>query len=402
MLPQQCKSLISNECRRVETTFLEATCLLSCVSHTDLPSPDGLQELQHPIFSPLLARSSLLEDLTVRESLCFHFQVDLGVDIGCVDRDVPKPIADRIDVDSRFQQMHSRGMSNRVRTDPFARKRWSRFTRFRYMPPDQREDSETGNRLPTAVQEETFMGSTPGNQWRQGVYCKRPQRAHAHLPPFSQESDARRGIVHAKTVDRETGNFVSAGTRVVHEEQQSVVPSSLIGVPIWRAQQGIRFLLGHVLSLRQLGLLERNTPDIVTPDEVLGIVAAYEARPGTNGSQSLVARSYRASPLLFQVLQEELEPLFGDVLESQGVDWASALITDEGKQQMKGIAIALLGVLGEVPLPEDVVFQEAAHPLVDQFSVSRHGSPPLTHSVRSAGWPPKEVQDPRSGIAEYV
>ena len=207
-------------------------CPSSCVSRTSLLSSDGLQKLQHAVFSPLLARPRLLEYLTVRESLCLHLQVDLGVNIGGVDRDMPKPIADRVHVDSRFQQMHSRSMSNRVRTDPFARKRRSRCTCFRHIPPDQREDSETGNRLSTAVPEDALMGSTSGNQWRQCIYCKRPQRTPAYLPSLSHDPDTRLGAVQTKVVDEEARDFVSAGAGVVHEEQQGIVPCPLIGVPI--------------------------------------------------------------------------------------------------------------------------------------------------------------------------
>jgi hypothetical protein len=44
------------------------------------------------------------------QSLGFHFEIDLGIYVGGVDRDVPEPSANRVDVDTRPQQMDGRRM----------------------------------------------------------------------------------------------------------------------------------------------------------------------------------------------------------------------------------------------------------------------------------------------------
>lgn len=50
----------------------------------------------------------------VGEGLGFQFQIDLGIDVGRVERDVPQPGADRVDVHSSPEEVNCRGVTDRV------------------------------------------------------------------------------------------------------------------------------------------------------------------------------------------------------------------------------------------------------------------------------------------------
>ena len=50
-------------------------------------------------------------DLALGQSFCLHLSVDLGVNVGRVERDVHKPGADGVDVHSGSRQVRGCGMS---------------------------------------------------------------------------------------------------------------------------------------------------------------------------------------------------------------------------------------------------------------------------------------------------
>ena len=55
----------------------------------------------------------------LRQHLSFTFKVNLCVDVGGVDRDVPHPGANGVDVDARAQEVGSGCMTDGVRADSF-------------------------------------------------------------------------------------------------------------------------------------------------------------------------------------------------------------------------------------------------------------------------------------------
>jgi len=55
---------------------------------------------QATIPDPLVALSANSANITFRERAGLHLQVDLGVDFGCVDRDMLQPRSNRVDVDT--------------------------------------------------------------------------------------------------------------------------------------------------------------------------------------------------------------------------------------------------------------------------------------------------------------
>ena len=66
----------------------------------------------------MLVWAARIGDLALRQRLGLHFQIDFGVNIGRVERDMPEPGADGIDVHASAEQVRGRGMANRVRANP--------------------------------------------------------------------------------------------------------------------------------------------------------------------------------------------------------------------------------------------------------------------------------------------
>ena len=56
-------------------------------------------------------RCSGIRDLAGAQSLGFHLEIDLRVDVRRVERDVAEPGADGIDIDARAEEMYGRGVS---------------------------------------------------------------------------------------------------------------------------------------------------------------------------------------------------------------------------------------------------------------------------------------------------
>jgi hypothetical protein len=70
------------------------------------------------VLMPLLGMASL-RDIAMSQCLGLHLQIHFGVDMGRIQRHVPQPAADGVDIHTRSQQMDGACVPNRVRTDPF-------------------------------------------------------------------------------------------------------------------------------------------------------------------------------------------------------------------------------------------------------------------------------------------
>ena len=61
----------------------------------------------------------------MRQDLCFPLKVHFGIDVGCVDRNMSQPCADRVDIDSGSKKVRCRRMPNSVRADGPFRQCWN-------------------------------------------------------------------------------------------------------------------------------------------------------------------------------------------------------------------------------------------------------------------------------------
>ena len=59
------------------------------------------------------------------QHLGLTFEIDVGINVGGVDRDVAEPGTDGVDVHAGAEQMCGRGVPDDVRADAFPRERWT-------------------------------------------------------------------------------------------------------------------------------------------------------------------------------------------------------------------------------------------------------------------------------------
>ena len=51
------------------------------------------------------------------QGLCLHLQINLGIDVRGINRDVAEPSTDRVDVDAGSEEVYCSCVANNVRTD---------------------------------------------------------------------------------------------------------------------------------------------------------------------------------------------------------------------------------------------------------------------------------------------
>jgi len=86
----------------------------------------------------------------------FHIHVDFNVDMCGVDVGVPQPVADHINIVTGPQQMHGRGMTERVRADGLCVKRRAlTLSRYCIFAGDV-ANAKAGYRCAVGVKEQLF------------------------------------------------------------------------------------------------------------------------------------------------------------------------------------------------------------------------------------------------------
>jgi hypothetical protein len=81
---------------------------------------------QSGILTPTSVAFGWVDDLALGQSFRLHLQIDLGINVRRVERDVAKPATDGVNVHSGAKQVCRRGMANRVRADSFGGQRRDR------------------------------------------------------------------------------------------------------------------------------------------------------------------------------------------------------------------------------------------------------------------------------------
>src|SRR5262245_27093780 len=94
--------------------------------------------------------------------------------------------------------------------------------------------------------------------------------------------------------DPDLCSLVSARTRVVKEEQESMVPASLVRRLVRCTQQGIHFRFLEVCNRRSGRSLKRNVAELPTPLYVLGAVQGDKASQRADRGQPLVTGGHCA------------------------------------------------------------------------------------------------------------
>jgi hypothetical protein len=84
-------------------------------------------------------------------------------------------------------------------------------------------------------------------------------------------------------------------------------------------------------------------------------VFADESCQGTNGSKALVAGGDTAAPGGLEIREKEPHELSRDIDDRKTVDRFPGLLGHKGNQLAKRITVAMLGVVGEIALGNDVL-----------------------------------------------
>lgn len=173
-----------------------------------MPS-QGLQELDNiRALAPMPCTSNSL-DFAVSEGLGLHFQIDLCIDMGRVQRHVSQPAPDSVDVDTCPQQVTGSRMSDGVRTNVFVFERRQRRARLSYRSPDQGVDAKPSQRLSETVQEHPLLRTTAAYQSFEQAGSIWPQRTAPDLVAFPDQSNG----IGASHVTSPTVTWAASSTR---------------------------------------------------------------------------------------------------------------------------------------------------------------------------------------------
>src|SRR5262249_53915452 len=132
--------------------------------------------------------------------------------------------------------------------------------------------------------------------------------------------------------------------------------------------------------------LEQDGMYFPAPLNVLWAVQADEVRQGADCCQALVARGGTTAPLLCQLAQEGPYSIGREVFDPEPVEALAGAAGGERQEQAQRVAVAALGVAGQIAFADEVLKQEAPDPRTQQGGVS-HGSPPSQRSARNRRWP---------------
>lgn len=117
----------------------------------------------------------------------FHFQVNFGVYIRRVQRDMSQPSPDRIDVDTAARHMDSCRVANVVRAYPFGLHRWNLTACHFSIVRDETVDTESRHLLVRSAEKDELIGTPPNNQLIEQGHDHWPKWTHPDLVAFPMD-----------------------------------------------------------------------------------------------------------------------------------------------------------------------------------------------------------------------
>src|SRR6266403_3252769 len=195
--------------------------------------------------------------------------------MGGIQRYVPEPTSDSVDVNTCSEQMAGCRMSNRVRTYPFGSKRRHRGARPFHCSADQSVDAESSHWLPETIQKYPFVGGTRAHLSLEQTDGFWPERTMPCLVAFPCQTNVTR-TSPGQITDGDLCGLCYARTGIVEELEDRVITCSLFGSSIRRLQDRIHlglFQIGH----RGLGRFPKwNGAGLGAPRHMLRAVGADE------------------------------------------------------------------------------------------------------------------------------
>src|SRR5712691_4249079 len=316
------------------------------------------------------------------QGLGLHFQIDLRIDMGSVQRHVSQPAADSVDVNTRAKQVTGGRMSNRVRTDAFGLERRPRRARLAYRSPYQGVDAKPSQRLSETVQEHSFVRTTAAHQSLEQADSLGPQRTAPNLVAFPYKTNGARASPR-KITYCDLSSFLYASTGVVEKLEHRVVARSLFGASIRRLQNRVHLRFIQVGHYGLGSLPKRNCPDLGAPSHMLRAMGADELSQRVDSSETQIARAAAATAVLLKMLEKTANETRRQVTDSQPIDRSLEGTAHERQQQNHRVPVTALSVTGQIRFRDQMLEKKATHPGSHQCCVT-HGTSPVERSVRTA------------------
>src|SRR5712691_8866422 len=258
---------------------------------------------QRRVLPPVPCWLACIGNFTLGQGLGFHLQIDFCVDVGRVERNMPEPDANGVDVHAGAEQVCGRGMSNGVGADPFCSQRGHLDLDFVGVPLDESVDAEACDGMPATIEEDTGCRGAVHDESFEFLNGTRPQRT---LPLFAAfAANFHSTTRHIQFADEQLCGFLGASSGVVEKQQQCMVATALSGLTVGSAEERIHLRLVQRGDDCMAGLFKRDGTDLTTPDNVLRTALSDEASQSMNRRQALVASGNRTLTGLFQIGQEE-------------------------------------------------------------------------------------------------
>src|SRR6266404_1677506 len=211
---------------------------------------------------------------------------------------------------------------------------------------DQCVDAEAGHWLAISVQEDPIAVRALPDQQGEFCYGRTPQRAVPLLAAFP--NDFHRGRRQIKVTDCKSSGLVSASTGVVQIQKQSIVSASESCSSVRTGKQGVQLGLIQVADRSACRLLERHSPDLRAPLDVLRAVCPYEGCKGMNCSQTLITRRDRAVAGTLEICEKAPDQISRQIGYAQSIYGLVLLSRNERQQQSQRIAITESRVACEI------------------------------------------------------
>src|SRR5712691_6352433 len=123
----------------------------------------------------------------MRQCLGFHLQVNLGIDMRGIKRDMTEPRSDGIDIHTCTQEMHGGRMPDSMGTDRLGTQRWDLLARFVCIMFDHRPDTKARQWVSGSVEKHRRIGATAVNEEVEHRDRRGPEWTIAHLVAFADE-----------------------------------------------------------------------------------------------------------------------------------------------------------------------------------------------------------------------
>jgi len=154
--------------------------------------------------------------------------------------------------------------------------------------------------------------------------------------------------------DSQVGNLLCAGTRVIQEKQKRVVAGSMPPTR-WKALEVISF---QVARLRRLYSFHGYGSDLLANREHLGHPRGEIIEEGMQDCQTMVSGPDMVVTLLFEVLEEALQTVEGQVFNPESSDLPSSDRSHEQEECAQHVAIGADGGWEKPLLGTQVVEEE--------------------------------------------